>query len=81
MRQAAKPSSSGLCHVRFFTYLSAANQDKQKSFLRHYDNFRWQRYGILFETQNYLYVFYMKMKNLCEYHTVEVKGTTAYAWI
>ena len=25
--------------------------------LRHYDNFRWQRYGFLFETQNNLYVF------------------------
>ena len=30
MRQAAKPSSSGFYHVRFFTYLSAATQDKQK---------------------------------------------------
>jgi len=27
--QAAKPSGSGFCHVRFFNYLSAANQDKQ----------------------------------------------------
>jgi len=27
--QAAKPSGSGFGHVRFFTYLSAANQDKQ----------------------------------------------------
>ena len=25
--QAAKPSSSGFCHVRFFTYLSVANQN------------------------------------------------------
>ena len=40
-----------------------------------------QRYTFLFKTQNYPYVFYTKMKNLCEYHTVEVKGTTAYAWI
>ena len=29
--QAAKPSGSGFCHVRFFTYLSAAIQNKQKS--------------------------------------------------
>ena len=28
-REAAKPSCSGFCHVRFFTYLSAANQNKQ----------------------------------------------------
>jgi len=27
--QAAEPSGSGFCHIGFFTYLSAANQDKQ----------------------------------------------------
>ena len=27
--QAAEPSGPGFCHVRFFTYLSAANQVKQ----------------------------------------------------
>ena len=26
-----KAERSGFCHVRFFTYLSAANQDKHKS--------------------------------------------------
>jgi hypothetical protein len=27
--QAAKPSGPGFCHVRFFTYLSAAFKNKQ----------------------------------------------------
>ena len=34
-----------------------------RTVLRHYDNFRWQRYGFLFETQNYPYVFYSKNEN------------------
>ena len=37
--------------------------------MRHYDNFRWQRYGFLFETQNYPCAFVcMDCKNCVSFH-------------